>query len=300
MLGPETSRESIEGVTEASDVKMLPDPVKMYLHEIARFSLLNAEGEKSLMRQINYGSKREVQEAKRQMVEANLRLVVSIGKKYIGRRLSLMDLIQEGNIGLMRAVDTFEPQRGYKFSTHATWWIRHFITRAIANQSRTIRIPAHMFEKISRLSRFHCSLAQEYGREPTEEELAVKMQTSPEKVRQIIKAAQYPLSLETPIGEEGDSYIVDFIEDKTMPQPTEVAANELLKEQLKDILASLAEQERRVIELRFGLGDGRSRTLREVGQEFGVTREYIRQIENKALMKLRHPKRSRKLREYLD
>jgi len=292
MLGEETGqalmeRESLESVT-------------IYLHEIVRFPLLNAKEEKLLGRQLKDGSQDEAQEAKRRLVEANLRLVVSIAKKYVGRGLSLMDLIQEGNIGLIRVVDKFDYQKGYKFSTYATWWIRQGITRAVADQARTIRIPVHIGVKINRLVRTSYRLAQEYGREPNKKELAAEMQTSPKKVGQIIKATELPASLETPVGEDRDCFLGDFIEDETIPQPADVATNELLKEQLEDVLASLSAKERRVIELRFGLGDSRSRTLEEVGHEFGLTRERIRQIENKALRKLRHPKRSRKLREYLD
>lgn len=294
------SQELIETTTGSSDTGILPDSVSTYLQEIRRFSLLNAEEEKLLGSQLKHGSKSEVQEARRHLIEANLRLVVSIAKNYVGRGLPLMDLIQEGNIGLMRAVDRFDYRRGCKFSTYATWWIRQAINRAIADKARTIRIPVHMAQAINRLFTVSHGLVQEYGREPTEKELAAEMQTLPNKVGQIIKATQYPLSLEAPIGEDGDCCLGDFVEDKTMPQPAEVAINELLKEQLHDLLASLSAKEQRVIELRFGLGDGRRRTLEEVGQEFGVTRERIRQIESKALKKLRHPRHSRKLREYLD
>jgi RNA polymerase primary sigma factor len=272
----------------------------MYLHEIAQIPLLDVEDEKLLGSQLKYGTKSEAQEAKRRLIEANLRLVVSIAKRYTGQRLPLMDLIQEGNIGLIRAVDKSDYRKGYKFSTYATWWIRQSITRAIANQTRAIRIPIHMVEKINHLFRISHSLAQEYGREPIREELAEAMQTSPKKVGEIIKATRQPLSLEAPFGEDRDCYLADFIEDETMPQPAETATNELLKEQLQGVLASLSAKERRVIELRFGLGDGRSRTLDGVGREFGLTRERIRQIEDKALEKLHHPKRSRKLREYLE
>jgi len=272
----------------------------MYFREIDRFPLIDAEEERVLGSQVKHGGKNEAQEAKRCLIEANLRLVISIAKKYIGQGLPLMDLVQEGNIGLMRAVDKFDYRRGCKFSTCATWWIRQAVRRAIADQSRTIRIPVHMTENIKRLFRISHSLTQEYGRAPTKEELAAEMHTSPSKVEQITKATQYPVSLETPIGDEGEGRLGDLIEDKTTPRPTEVAANKLLKEQLDDVLASLPAKERHIIELRFGLVDGRSRTLEEVGQEFGVTRERIRQIAAKALRKLRHPKRSRKLREYLE
>jgi len=278
-----------------------PDSVSMYLGEITQVPLLNAEEEKLLGRQIKHGSKSEAQEDRGRLVVANLRLVVSIAKKYIGWGLPLMDLIQEGNIGLIRAVDKFDYQKGYKFSNYATWWIRQGITRAIANKSRTVRIPVHIVETIRRLSAITHSLAQQYGREPTEKELAAEMQTSPKKVGQIIKAAQQPVSLDAPVGEKEDnSPLSDFIRDKITPQPAEVAMNELLKEQLEDVLASLSARERRVIELRFGLGDDRSHTLAEAGQELGVTGARIRQIENRAFRKLRHPRHSRKLREYLD
>ena len=282
------------------DVETLPESATMYLHEIARFPLLSAAEEKLLGSQVKHGSKNEAQEARQRLIEANLRLVVSVAKNYLGQGLPLMDLIQEGNIGLMRAVDKFDYRKGYKFSTYATWWIQQSITRALADQARTIRIPVHMVGTINRLFRIKHSLAREYGREPTEKELAAGMQTSFKKVGEIIKATQQPTSLEAPIGEERDSYLGDFIEDKRLPQPAEVVANKLLKEQLEEVLASLPAKERHVIELRFGLGDGRSRTLDEVGRELGVTRERIRQIENKALRKLRQPRRSRKLREYLE
>ncbi|GAI16840.1 unnamed protein product, partial [marine sediment metagenome] len=262
MPGREIGQELIEEVAESPDAERLPDSVSMYLGEIARFPLLNAEEEKLLGRQIKHGSKSEAQEARRRLIEANLRLVVSIAKNYISRGLSLMDLIQEGNIGLIRTVDKFDYQRGYKFSNYATWWIRQGITRAIADKGRTIRIPVHIVEVIRRLSTITHSLAQEYGREPTEKELAAEMQTSPKKVGQIIKATELPVSLEAPLkGESG--YIGDFIKDKTTPQPPEVATNELLKQQLEDVLALLSARERRVIELRFGLGDDRNHTLAE-------------------------------------
>jgi len=300
MTRRETGQGLVDKVAENSDVGTLPESVTIYLHEIARFPLLSAEEEKLLGWQIKHGKKTEAQEAKRCLVESNLRLVVSMAKKHINRGLSLMDLIQEGNLGLMRAVNKFDYQRGYKFSTYATWWIRQSINRAIADKSRTIRIPVHMTDKINRLLCVNQGLTQEYGREPNRQELAAKMETSPEKVGRITKAAQYPVSLEYHFGEEAASDTLgDFIEDKTVPQPAEVATNELLKEQLNDILASLPPKERRVVELRFGLGDGRRRTLEEVGQEFNVTRERVRQIEAKALRKLRHPSRSRKLKDYL-
>jgi len=296
----EASQGLTEKITRGADTETPPDSVNAYLKEIGNFRLLSAEEEKVLGSQVKHGSKDEAQEARRHLIEANLRLVVSIAKHYIGQGLPLMDLIQEGNIGLIRAVDRFDYQRGYKFSTYATWWIRQSITRAIPNQSRTIRIPVHMMGSISHLLRVRSGLAQEYGREPTEEEMATEMQTSPRKIGEIIKANQQAFSLDAPIGEEGHSYLGDFVEDKSLPQPAEVATDRALEEELQDLLASLPEKERRVIELRFGLGDGRSRTLEEVGQEFGLTRERIRQIEAKALRKLRHRKYSRKLREYLD
>ncbi len=281
------------------DVETLPGSATMYFHDIAQFSLLSAEEEKLLGSQFKHGSKAEAQEAKRRLIEANLRLVVSVAKNYVGRGVPLMDLIQEGNIGLMRAIDKFDYQMGYKFSTYATWWIRQRITRAIANQARTIRIPVHMVQTINCLSHIANSLAQEYGREPTEEELATEMQTSHEKISQIIKAIQQPLSLEASVGEDRDCSLGDFIEDKELPQLAEATTRVFLKEHLEDLLASVSAKERRVIELRFGLGDDRSRTLKEVGWELGVTRERTRQIEDKALEKLRHHERSRELKEYL-
>jgi RNA polymerase primary sigma factor len=287
-------------LTESQDTEALSLSASIYLSEISRLPLLTAEEEKLLGSQIKHGSRNEAQEARRRLIEANLRLVVSVAKGYVGRGLPLMDLIQEGNIGLMRAVNKFDYRKGYKFSTYATWWIRQSITRAIAKKGRTIHIPFHMLEAIKRLLRTSLGLTQEYGREPTEEELAAKMEISPDKVAQITRATQHPVSLETPVMEEGSSKIGDFVADKTAPQPIEVTTNELLKKQIHEILASLPQKESRVIELRFGLGDGRRRTLDEVGKEFGVTRERIRQIERKALGKLRHPRYSRRLREYIE
>jgi len=272
----------------------------IYLGEIGRLPLLNGKEEKQLGYRIKHGRKYEAQEARRRLIEGNLRLVVSVAKRYMGQGLSLMDLIQEGNLGLMRTVNKFDYRKGYKFSTYATWWIRQSITRAIANQGRTIRVPAHMLESIKHLLSTSHSLTQEYGREPTREELAAQMEASPDKIIQIAKAAWQPVSLDAPILEDGSSNISDFIEDKTAAQPIDVATNRLLKEQLDDILASLSDRERRVIEMRFGLVDGRRYTLDEVGQEFGITRERARQIENKALGKLRHPRYSRRLREYIE
>ena len=302
------------GIVVADIESSLDDPVRMYLREIGRVPLLSAEEEVRLARRMergrceknkpatmrDYRTIEDGEEAQRRLTEANLRLVVSVAKKYIGRGMSLLDLIQEGNIGLIRAVEKFDYTKGYKFSTYATWWIRQAITRAIADQARTIRIPVHMVETINRLIRISRRLLQDLGREPTSEEIAAQMEISPEKVREIIKVSQEPVSLETPIGEEDDSHLGDFIEDHTALAPADAASHQLLKEQVEDVLDSLTERERKVLQLRFGLDDGRSRTLEEVGKEFHVTRERIRQIEAKALRKLRHPSRSRKLKDYLD
>jgi len=272
------------------------DPVRMYLKEIGRVPLLSAEEEIKLAQRIEQGD----EEAKRRLAEANLRLVVSIAKRYVGRGMLFLDLIQEGNMGLIKAVEKFDYQKGYKFSTYATWWIRQAITRAIADQARTIRIPVHMVETINKLIRISRQLLQELGREPSAEEIAAEMDMSPDKVREILKIAQEPVSLETPIGEEDDSHLGDFIEDQDALAPADAAAYELLKEQLEDVLDTLTEREENVLRLRFGLDDGRTRTLEEVGKVFGVTRERIRQIEAKALRKLRHPSRSKRLKDFLE
>ena len=271
------------------------DPVRMYLKEIGQIKLLTTEEELELADRIAKGD----EQAKATLAEANLRLVVSIAKRYVGRGMLFLDLIQEGNIGLMKAVEKFDVTKGYKFSTYATWWIRQAITRAIADQARTIRVPVHMVETINKLARVERQLTLELNREPTEEELAKKMGTSVEKIRDIYKISQEPVSLEIPIGEEDDSHLGDFIPDETNMSPEDFAVNELLKDEISEVLLTLTEREEKVIRLRFGLEDGRPRTLEEVGQLFGVTRERIRQIEAKALRKLRHPSRSRKLKDYL-
>ncbi len=272
------------------------DPVRMYLKEIGRVNLLSAAEEIELASRIEQGD----EEAKRRLSEANLRLVVSIAKRYVGRGMLFLDLIQEGNMGLLKAVEKFDYRKGFKFSTYATWWIRQAITRAIADQARTIRIPVHMVETINKLIRVQRSLLQDLGREPTPEEIGEEMELSPDKVRDILKIAQEPVSLETPIGEEDDSHLGDFIEDQEAISPSDHAAYELLKEQLEDVLDTLTDREENVLRLRFGLDDGRTRTLEEVGKVFGVTRERIRQIEAKALRKLRHPSRSKRLKDFLD
>jgi len=308
----ESEREE-EPEETITDGLSLDDPVRMYLKEIGRVPLLSMEQEKSLAMRIEAGElearrdgsadQRLVdsgEEAKRQLTEANLRLVVSIAKKYVGRGMLFLDLIQEGNLGLISAVEKFDYRKGYKFSTYATWWIRQAITRALADQARTIRIPVHMVETINRLIKVSRQLLQELGREPSVEEIANEMGLTPEKVREVMKISQEPISLETPIGEEEDSHLGDFIEDQEAIAPAEAASVMLLKEKMQDVLQNLTERERKVLVLRFGLEDGHQRTLEEVGQEFGVTRERIRQIEAEALQKLRHPSRSRKLKDYLD
>jgi len=274
----------------------IEDPVRMYLKEIGKVPLLTADEEIDLAKRMSEGD----EAAKKRLAEANLRLVVSIAKRYVGRGMLFLDLIQEGNLGLIKAVEKFDYQKGFKFSTYATWWIRQAITRAIADQARTIRIPVHMVETINKLIRVSRQLLQELGREPSPEEIAEELDMPVERVREILKISQEPVSLETPIGEEEDSHLGDFIQDDNVPVPAEAAAATLLKEQLDEVLDTLTEREQKVLRLRFGMNDGRARTLEEVGKEFDVTRERIRQIEAKALRKLRHPSRSRKLRDYLD
>ncbi|MCL1936051.1 MAG: RNA polymerase sigma factor RpoD [Defluviitaleaceae bacterium] len=286
----ETSTQSMETTIN------IDDHVRIYLKEIGKVPLLTAEEEVILARRMADGD----EEAKKRLSEANLRLVVSIAKRYVGRGMLFLDLIQEGNLGLIKAVEKFDYRKGFKFSTYATWWIRQAITRAIADQARTIRIPVHMVETINKLVRVSRTLLQDLGRDPTIEEIAAEMQLAPEKVRDIIKIAQEPVSLETPIGEEEDSHLGDFIPDDDIPAPADAASFTLLKEQLMEVLDTLTEREEKVLKLRFGLEDGRARTLEEVGKEFNVTRERIRQIEAKALRKLRHPSRSKKLKDYLD
>ena len=297
---PDLSKEDEEAF-DLNDLSVPPgikinDPVRMYLKEIGRVDLLTGDEEIELANRIEKGD----EEAKRRLAEANLRLVVSIAKRYVGRGMLFLDLIQEGNMGLIKAVEKFDYRKGFKFSTYATWWIRQAITRAIADQARTIRIPVHMVETINKLIRVQRQLLQDLGREPTPEEIGEDMDLTPEKVREILKIAQEPVSLETPIGEEDDSHLGDFIEDQDATSPSEHAAYELLKEQLEDVLDTLTDREENVLRLRFGLDDGRTRTLEEVGKVFGVTRERIRQIEAKALRKLRHPSRSKRLKDFLE
>jgi RNA polymerase primary sigma factor len=291
----EVSKEELEDLSVPEGIN-IDDHVKMYLKEIGKVNLLSAEEEFELAKRMSEGD----EEAKKRLAEANLRLVVSIAKRYVGRGMLFLDLIQEGNLGLIKAVDKFDYTKGYKFSTYATWWIRQAITRAIADQARTIRIPVHMVETINKLVRVSRQLVQELGREPTNEELAKELNMSVEKVREISKISQEPVSLETPIGEEEDSHLGDFIPDDDAPAPSEAASFVLLKEQLGEVLKTLTPREAKVLRLRFGLDDGRQRTLEEVGKEFEVTRERIRQIEAKALRKLRHPSRSKKLKDFLD
>jgi len=290
-----TAEEGTNDLTELSDVA-IDDPVRMYLKEIGRVPLLSWDQEVDFAKRIEAGD----EDARRKLTEANLRLVVSIAKRYVGRGMHLLDLIQEGNLGLLKAVEKFDYRKGYKFSTYATWWIRQAITRAIADQARTIRIPVHMVETINKLMRIERQLLQDLGREPTVMEIATEMGIEPEKVREIKKIAQEPVSLETPIGEEEDSHLGDFIPDEDALAPAEAASFSLLKEQLEDVLDTLTDREEEVLRLRFGLDDGKARTLEEVGRVFGVTRERIRQIEAKALRKLRHPSRSKKLKDYLE
>lgn len=291
----EVEEKELNDLSAPTGVK-INDPVRMYLKEIGRVPLLTAEEEVELALRIEEGDL----EAKQRLAEANLRLVVSIAKRYVGRGMQFLDLIQEGNMGLMKAVEKFDYQKGFKFSTYATWWIRQAITRAIADQARTIRIPVHMVETINKLIRIQRQLLQDLGREPTPEEIGAEMDLPTEKVREILKIAQEPVSLETPIGEEDDSHLGDFIEDQEATSPAEHAAYELLKEQLESVLDTLTDREENVLRLRFGLDDGRTRTLEEVGRVFGVTRERIRQIEAKALRKLRHPSRSKQLKDFLE
>jgi len=284
----------VEDLTMSKDIK-INDPVRMYLKEIGRINLLTTDEEFEYAKLAEQGD----EYAKKMLAESNLRLVVSIAKRYVGRGMLFLDLIQEGNIGLMKAVDKFDPSKGYKFSTYATWWIRQAITRAIADQARTIRVPVHMVETINKLARVQRQLTQELNREPTEEELAKKLNITVDKVREVYKISQDPVSLETPIGEEDDSHLGDFIKDERTMSPEEYATVEMLKEELANVLLTLTDREEKVLRLRFGLDDGQCRTLEEVGQIFGVTRERIRQIEAKALRKLRHPSRSRKLKDFL-
>ena len=302
----EVTSEDAESPKPPAEIDLIPDsvsiddPVRMYLKEIGRVPLLTADQEKELAMRMESNDEEEHSEAQKQLAEANLRLVVSIAKRYAGRGMGFLDLIQEGNLGLIKAVEKFDYRKGYKFSTYATWWIRQAITRAIADQARTIRIPVHMVETINKLTRVSRNLLQKNGREPTDEEIAVEMEVDVARVREIKKISQEPVSLETPVGEEDDSHLGDFIEDHDAPAPADAASFMLLKEQLEDVLGTLTQREKNVLRLRFGLEDGRARTLEEVGKSFNVTRERIRQIEAKALRKLRHPARSKKLKDFLD
>ena len=289
------SNEELESVLNTDGIS-IDDPVKVYLKEIGRVPLLSAEEEVELAIKMSQGDVA----AKKRLSEANLRLVVSIAKRYVGRGMQFLDLIQEGNLGLIKAVEKFDHTKGFKFSTYATWWIRQAITRAIADQARTIRIPVHMVETINKVKKVNSQLLHENGHEPTNEQIAEKLEMPVEKVREIMRVAQEPVSLETPIGEEEDSHLGDFIPDEDAPAPSDVASHTMLKEQLAEVLSTLTPREEKVLRLRFGLEDGRSRTLEEVGKEFNVTRERIRQIEAKALLKLRHPSRSKKLKDFLD
>ncbi len=298
-VAPASVQEDLSDMSAPEGIS-IDDPVRMYLKEIGKVPLLTADEEIEIAKQLESGSSEEKEEAKRKLAEANLRLVVSIAKRYVGRGMLFLDLIQEGNLGLIKAVEKFDYTKGFKFSTYATWWIRQAITRAIADQARTIRIPVHMVETINKLIRVSRQLLQEYGREPSPEEIAKEMGISEAKVREIIKIAQEPVSLETPIGEEEDSHLGDFIPDDDAPAPAEAASFALMKEQLMGVLDTLTPREEKVLRLRFGLDDGHQRTLEEVGKVFNVTRERIRQIEAKALRKLRHPSRSKKLKDYID
>ena len=301
MLEGETNQPIINKIDSHANTETLPDTVELYMHEVGLYPLLSVEEEKFLCRQVKHGSEGEAKEAKRHLIESNLRLVVSIAKKYRGMGLPLMDLIQEGNLGLMRTVEKFDYRKGCKFSTYATWWIRQAILRAIADKVRTIRLPVHLIETIHRMFRVCDSLAQQHGRDPTEKEVAESMRITGEKLDQIMKVAKLPVSLESPIGNSEDtSCLHEFISDDSTPEPTESVTDELMKEELRDVLASLSEKERFVIERRFGLGDGHERTLDEVGREFGITRERVRQIQCKAMAKLRQPELSNRLREYLE
>ncbi len=290
------AQDKLDDVDLSSEGLSIDDPVRMYLKEIGRVPLLTAQQEVELAKRMEAGD----EDAQKELAEANLRLVVSIAKRYVGRGMLFLDLIQEGNLGLIKAVEKFDYNKGYKFSTYATWWIRQAITRAIADQARTIRIPVHMVETINKLIRVSRQLLQKHGREPTLEEIAEEMEVSVDRVREIMKIAQEPVSLETPIGEEEDSHLGDFIEDHDAPAPADAASFMMLREQLQEVLGTLTEREKRVLKLRFGLEDGKARTLEEVGKSFNVTRERIRQIEAKALRKLRHPSRSKKLKDFLD